>query len=66
LNGGKPGCTVFRYSNCSTTPAALIVDEQATWRIIYPIDSDAIIIVAVLSIKTRATPKAVIDDAKSD
>jgi phage-related protein len=40
-----------------------INDERTTWRIIYRIDSDAIII-AVFSKKTRATPKAVIDECK--
>ena len=41
-----------------------INDERTTWRIIYRIDSDAIIIIAVFSKKTRATPKAVIDECK--
>jgi len=41
-----------------------INDERATWRIIYRIDSDAIIIVAVFSKKTRATPKAIVDECK--
>jgi len=39
-----------------------INDERATWRIIYRIDSDAIIILEVFSKKSRAMPKAVIDD----
>jgi len=41
-----------------------INDERAAWRIIYRIDSDAIIILAVFSKKSRATPKAVIDACK--
>jgi phage-related protein len=41
-----------------------INDERATWRIIYRIDSDAIVILAVFSKKSRATPKAVIDGCK--
>ena len=41
-----------------------INDERVTWRIIYRIDSDAIIIIAVFSKKSRATPKAVIDECK--
>ena len=41
-----------------------INDEQATWRIIYRIDSDAVIIVEVFSKKSRATPKAVIATCK--
>jgi phage-related protein len=38
-----------------------IVDEQATWRIVYRIDNDAIVIADVFSKKTQATPKSVID-----
>lgn len=38
-----------------------IVDRDATWRLIYRIDTDAIVIVEVFSKKTQATPKAVID-----
>jgi phage-related protein len=37
-----------------------INDEEATWRIIYRIDADAIVIIAVFSKKAAATPKAVI------
>jgi phage-related protein len=38
-----------------------IVDENVTWRIIYRIDSDAIIILEVFSKKTRETPKNIIE-----
>lgn len=38
-----------------------IVDINSTWRIIYRIDSDAIVILEVFSKKTRETPKSVID-----
>jgi phage-related protein len=41
-----------------------IVDEDATWRAIYRIDSDAIVIADVFSKKTQATPKKVIDACK--
>jgi phage-related protein len=41
-----------------------INDERATWRIVYRIDSDAIIILEVFSKKSRTTPKAVIDVCK--
>jgi len=41
-----------------------INDERATWRIIYRIDSDAIVILAVFRKKSRTTPKAVIDACK--
>jgi phage-related protein len=38
-----------------------IVDADATWRLVYRIDVDAIVIVEVFAKKTQATPKAVID-----
>lgn len=41
-----------------------INDEQKTWRIIYRIDSDAIVIVEVFTKKTQRTPKAVVDRVK--
>jgi phage-related protein len=41
-----------------------INDERATWRIVYRIDSDAIIILDVFSKKSRTTPKTVIDACK--
>ena len=41
-----------------------ITDEKGTWRIIYRIDSDAVIIGEVFAKKTRATPKSVIDKCK--
>ena len=37
------------------------MDEQATWRIVYRVDADAIVIAEVFSKKTRATPRAVLD-----
>lgn len=40
-------------------------DEASTWRIIYRIDTDAILIVQVFSKKTQATPGAVIDVCKA-
>ena len=39
-------------------------DEQTTWRIIYRIDSDAIVLLEVFSKKSRTTPKAIIDVCK--
>jgi phage-related protein len=41
-----------------------IVDESATWRIVYRTDTDAIVIGDVFSKKTQATPKSVIDCCK--
>ena len=37
-----------------------IVDVNATWRIIYRIDPDAIVIADVYSKKSRTTPRSVI------
>jgi len=37
-----------------------VSDKDSTWRVIYRIDSDAILIVEVFSKKTRQTPKQVI------
>ncbi len=41
-----------------------IKDTSETWRIIYRIDKDAIIIVEVFKKKTQQTPKQVIDISK--
>jgi len=38
-----------------------IVDERATWRIVYRVDDDAIVIAEVFSKKTPATPRFVLD-----
>jgi phage-related protein len=39
-------------------------DENVTWRIVYRIDSDAIVILEVFDKKTKQTPKQVIDSCK--
>ncbi|MGB7156974.1 MAG: type II toxin-antitoxin system RelE/ParE family toxin [Tepidisphaeraceae bacterium] len=36
-------------------------DQRVTWRIVYRVDSDAIVIGEVFAKKTRATPQHVID-----
>ena len=41
-----------------------INDEAATWRIIYRLDADAIVILEVFNKKSRVTPKAVINVCK--
>ena len=41
-----------------------IVDETTTWRIVYRVDEDAVLIAEVFSKKTQATPKTVIDICK--
>ena len=41
-----------------------INDHQVTWRIIYRIDSDAIIVVEIFKKKTRKLPKKVIDTCR--
>lgn len=38
-----------------------IQDAQATWRIVYRLDSDAVVIAEVFSKKTAATPQPVIE-----
>jgi phage-related protein len=38
-----------------------IPDKSVTWRLIYRIDTDAVIIVEVFAKKTQATPQRVID-----
>jgi phage-related protein len=38
-----------------------IVDEDSTWRVLYRIDDDAIVIAEVFKKKTQATPKSVIE-----
>ncbi|MGB6045386.1 MAG: type II toxin-antitoxin system RelE/ParE family toxin [Pirellulales bacterium] len=40
-------------------------DQDQNWRIMYRIDSDAIVIVEVFAKKTGATPKKVIDKCKA-
>ena len=41
-----------------------INDENKTWRIVYRIDIDAIIILEVFSKKTQQTPKKIVDVCK--
>jgi phage-related protein len=41
-----------------------VVDINATWRIIYRIDPDAIVILDVFSKKTRTTPLSVINRSR--
>jgi len=38
-----------------------VVDEEATWRVIYRIDADAIVITNVFKKTTQATPRRVIE-----
>jgi len=41
-----------------------INDEKQTWRLIYRVDTDAIVIVEVFSKKTAATPRHVVSVCK--
>jgi len=41
-----------------------IVDETSSWRILYRLDPDAIVILGVFKKTTRTTPKRIIDQAK--
>ena len=38
-----------------------IVDRDATWRIVYRVDDDAIVVAGVFSKKNRATPRSVVE-----
>lgn len=42
-----------------------VIDEDATWRILYYLADDAIVILEIFSKKTRTTPKQVLDSAKA-
>lgn len=48
-----PGCHELR-----------VVDENVTWRILYALMTDAVVILEIFQKKTRATPKQVLDEAK--
>jgi phage-related protein len=41
-----------------------IRDRDHTWRIVYRVGADAILILAIFDKKTAATPRAVIDDCR--
>jgi len=41
-----------------------INDANSTWRLIYQVDADAIVIVEIFAKKTQQTPKQVIDACK--
>jgi Phage-related protein len=41
-----------------------IIDETVTWRIIYRLDPDAIVLLGVFEKKTKETPRRVIDVCK--
>ncbi len=40
-------------------------DEDQTWRIVYRLDEDAVLILQVFSKKTQRTPQTVIDKCKA-
>ena len=42
-----------------------VPDEDQTWRVVYRIDPDAVLILEVFSKKTQRTPKSVIDSCKA-
>jgi phage-related protein len=41
-----------------------VIDEKVTWRIMYGLTSDAVVILEIFEKKTRATPKHVLEAAK--
>ena len=40
-----------------------VVDGEATWRLIYHLEPDAVVILEIFSKKTRTTPRHVLDAA---
>ena len=42
-----------------------IPDDRVSWRVVYRIDEDAIVILEVFSKKTGKTPKSIIDTCKA-
>jgi phage-related protein len=44
--------------------ALRVVDVDKTWRIMYRVDPDAIVILDIFSNKTRTTPQSVIDRSR--
>ncbi|MBF0106051.1 MAG: type II toxin-antitoxin system RelE/ParE family toxin [Deltaproteobacteria bacterium] len=42
-----------------------IIDQNVTWRIVYRLNKDAVIILAVFKKKTQKTPKEIIDVCQS-
>jgi len=45
-------------------PELRVIDIDKTWRTIYRLDPDAVIILDVFSKKTRATPQSVINRSR--
>ena len=41
-----------------------VIDRDKTWRLIYRVDTDAIVIADIFEKKTRKTPKSVIEACK--
>jgi len=41
-----------------------VSDENLIWRIVYRLDTDAVVIAAVFAKKTQTTPKPVIDECR--
>jgi len=42
-----------------------VVDTDATWRILYHVTDDGVVVLEVFAKKTRATPKRVVDSARA-
>ena len=51
-------------SICRNCHELRISDEKVTWRVVYRIDDDAIVIATVFAKKTAQTPKTVIEACK--
>lgn len=69
------GCSEASRSGCRTQGRCRrigrrchelrINDEDKTWRIVYRIDEDAIVIADVFAKKTQSTPKRALENAKA-
>jgi phage-related protein len=42
-----------------------IVDQNKTWRVVYRVDTDAVVIAEVFAKTTQATPRRAIDNSKA-
>jgi phage-related protein len=42
----------------------VVQDREATWRLVYRVDPDAVVVAEVFSKKTRAMPRTVIENCR--
>jgi len=51
-------------SICTKCHELIIVDKNKSWRIIYRLDDDAVVVLEVFEKKTKQTPKKIVDVCK--